>query len=97
MAGDIRTVAETASTNDDMKALALEGVAEGTWLRAEHQSAGKGRMGRVWEGEASNLFASTLVRLTPRDPQPSTLAFVAAVAVHEALSDFVGETAIRLK
>lgn len=80
-----------------MKALAREGVPEGTWLRAERQTSGKGRMGRAWEGESGNLFASTLVRLTPHDPSPATLAFVAAIAVHEVLADFVGEKAIRLK
>jgi len=93
----IRTVAETGSTNEDMKALAREGAPEGTWLRAERQTSGKGRMGRIWEGESGNLFASTLVRLTPHDPSPATLAFVAAVTVHEVLADFVGENAIRLK
>jgi len=96
-APDIRTVAETGSTNEDMKALAREGAPEGTWLRAARQTSGKGRMGRVWEGGSGNLFASTLVRLGPRDPSPATLAFVTAVAVHEILSDFVGENAIRLK
>lgn len=94
---DIRTVAETGSTNEDMKALAREGAGEGIWLRAERQSAGKGRMGRAWEGASGNLFASTLVRVSPRDPSPATLAFVAAVTVHEVLSDFTGETAIRIK
>lgn len=93
----IRTIAETGSTNEDVRALARDGAPEGTWLRAERQTAGKGRMGRVWEGAAGNLFASTLVRLAPNDPQPASLAFVAAVAVHEVLSDFVGENAIRLK
>ena len=94
---DIRTVAETGSTNEDMKALVREGAGEGTWLRAERQISGKGRMGRVWEGDAGNLFASTLVRLSPGDPSPATLAFVAAVAVHEVLSDFTGENALKLK
>ena len=80
-----------------MKALARDGTSEGTWLRAERQSSGKGRMGRAWEGEGGNLFASTLVRFSSRDPSPASLAFVAAVTVHQVLSDFVGETAVRLK
>lgn len=80
-----------------MKALARDGAPEGTWLRAERQISGKGRMGRAWEGDSGNLFASTLVRLSSREPSPASLAFVAAVAVHQVLSDFVGETAVRLK
>lgn len=96
-ASDIRVVAETASTNDDMKALAAEGAGEGLWLRAERQTAGRGRMGRDWEGQAGNLFASTLVRVTRLDPPPPTLALVVAVAVHRALEDFVGAGALTIK
>lgn len=93
----IRTIAETGSTNEDMKALAAEGEPEGVWLRAERQTSGKGRMGRVWEGETGNLFASTLVRPIPQDPARPTLAFVAAVAVHEALTEFTGAGVLTLK
>jgi len=96
-ASDIRVVAETASTNDDMKALAAEGAGEGVWLRAERQTAGRGRMGRDWEGQAGNLFASTLVRVTPLDPPPPTLALVIAVAAHRALEEFVGAGALTIK
>jgi BirA family biotin operon repressor/biotin-[acetyl-CoA-carboxylase] ligase len=81
----IRTVAETVSTNDDVAALAREGAAEGLWLRADHQTGGKGRQGRAWQSPPGNLHASTLVRLQPRDPPAPTLALVAAVALHEAV------------
>lgn len=91
----IRTVAETVSTNDDVAALAREGAAEGTWLRAERQSGGRGRQGRAWESPPGNLHASTLVRLRPGDPPAATLALVAAVALHEAASALVA--GIRIK
>lgn len=84
MAQHIRTVAETGSTNDDVAALAREGAAEGLWLRAERQNAGKGRQGRAWVSPPGNLHASTLVRLQAGDPPAPTLALVAAVALHEA-------------
>lgn len=93
----IRFVPETGSTNEDMKRLAADGAIEGLWLRAGKQFAGKGRMGRVWEGEDGNVYASTLVRLHPGDPAPPTLAFVTAVAVHSALSEFVGSGALQIK
>ncbi len=80
---DIRTVAETASTNDDVAGLARQGAAEGLWLRAERQTAGRGRQGRAWESPAGNLFASTLVRVRPGEPPAPTLALVAAVALAE--------------
>lgn len=90
-----RTVAETGSTNDDLAALAREGASEGLWLRAERQSGGKGRQGRAWESPLGNLHASTLVRLRPGDPSASTLALVAAVALHEAVAPLVPEVRIK--
>ena len=94
---DIRFVPETGSTNADMLALAAEGASEGLWLRAGRQQAGRGRMGRQWEGEEGNLYASTLIRLRPSDPSPPTLALVAAVAVHRALDEFLSRDAIFIK
>lgn len=88
--GDIRTVAETASTNDDVAALALLGVSEGLWLRAERQTAGRGRQGRAWQSPTGNLFASTLVRVRAGDPPAPTLALVAAVALAEVVEVFAG-------
>ncbi|MDF7773897.1 biotin--[acetyl-CoA-carboxylase] ligase [Sphingomonas sp. AOB5] len=85
----MRTVAETGSTNADLAGLARSGAAEGLWLRAERQTAGKGRQGRAWESPVGNLFASTLVRLRPSDPQGATLALVAAVALEDAVSTFL--------
>jgi len=93
----IRTVAETASTNTDMLLLARQGVEEGTWLRAERQTAGRGRQGRAWVAPAGNLSASMLVRLRPSDPAAASLALVAAVALHEAVSVVLPSNSLRLK
>lgn len=84
----IRTVAETGSTNADMLLFARDGAEEGLWLRAERQTAGRGRLGRAWLSPDGNLYASTLVRLRPGNPQPASLALVAAVALHEAIAVF---------
>ena len=71
-----------------MAALARAGAAEGSWLRAERQSGGRGRQGRAWDSPPGNLYASTLVRLASTDPPAATLALVAAVALHETASHF---------
>lgn len=92
---DIRTVAETGSTNDDVAALAREGAPEGVWLRADRQSGGKGRQGRSWLSPRDNLYASTLVRLQPGDPPAPTLALVAAVALHEVVAVYAPGTEIK--
>jgi BirA family transcriptional regulator, biotin operon repressor / biotin---[acetyl-CoA-carboxylase] ligase len=91
----IRTVAETGSTNADVIALAETGVGEGFWLRAERQTAGRGRQGRAWSSPVGNLYASTLVRLRPSDPQPATLALVAAVALEEAVWVFGAQPVLK--
>ena len=88
---DIRTVAETGSTNADLLALARDGAGEGRWLRAERQTAGRGRLGRPWVSPEGNLYASTLVRVRGSDPAAATLALVAGVAIQEAVSVSVGE------
>ena len=85
----IRTVAETGSTNADMLMLAGSGAGEGLWLRAERQTGGRGRQGRAWSSPEGNLYASTLVRLRPDDPQAATLALVAAVALEEVVRAYL--------
>ena len=91
----IRTVPETGSTNDDVAALARDGAPEGLWLRAERQSGGRGRQGRAWQSPPGNLYASTLVRVDPKHPPPPSLALVAAVALHEAVSRHTGRAQIK--
>jgi BirA family biotin operon repressor/biotin-[acetyl-CoA-carboxylase] ligase len=73
-----------------MLALAEQGAAEGTWLRAGRQTGGRGRMGRAWESPDGNLYCSTLVRVGPNDPAPHTLALVAANAVHALVAPLCG-------
>ncbi len=93
--GLIQTVQTTASTNADMLALAAQGAAEGLWLRAVEQTAGRGRLGRVWVSPPGNLYASTIVRLRAADPNPATLAMVAAVALDETLGAYGAEPWIK--
>ena len=80
-----------------MIALATNGALEGTWLRAEQQSGGRGRMGRGWQSPPGNLYASTVVRLQPHDPAASTLALVAAVALVEAVRAYAPDVAVVIK
>ena len=94
---NIRTVAETGSTNADLLAEARSGAPEGTWLRAEAQSGGRGRAGRTWLSPPGNLYASTIVRLHPGEPEPATLALVAAVALEEVASAYAGPGLLQLK
>lgn len=84
----IRTLAETGSTNADLVAALAAGEAlrEGDWLVADRQTMGRGRLGRHWFDGAGNFMGSTLVRLGPGDPLAPSLALLAGLAVHEAVS-----------
>ena len=69
-----------------MLAAAAQGAVEGDWLIADRQTAGRGRMARNWVSPVGNLYASGLVRLSVTDPAASTLAFVSAVALADAVA-----------
>ncbi len=83
----IEVVAETGSTSADLAARirAGEAVAEGHWLVADRQTAGRGRQGRTWSDGAGNFMGSSAVQLRGGDPAAHTLSLVAGVAVHTAL------------
>ena len=84
---DLRIVAETGSTNADVAALARQGAPEGLVLVAERQTAGRGRLGRVWESPArAGIAVSVLVRPAGIDPSRyGWLPLLAGVAVAEAV------------
>ena len=72
-----------------MLALARQGSGEGTWLRAERQTRGRGREGRAWVSPKGNLYASTLVRLRPGDPAAPSLSLVAGVSLAAIVGDLI--------
>lgn len=84
----IEYVKETASTNADLAARLRVGqfVPEGQWLVADRQTAGRGRQGREWFDGSGNFMGSTVVHRRFADPEPATLALLAGLAVHEAVS-----------
>jgi BirA family transcriptional regulator, biotin operon repressor / biotin---[acetyl-CoA-carboxylase] ligase len=93
----IHHILTTHSTNDDMAALARQGAAEGTWLRADQQQGGRGRQGRTWVSPPGNLYASTLVQRRTGDPPAPSLALVAALALDELLQAWVGADRLMIK
>lgn len=59
----VRRVAETGSTNERLLAAARAGEPEGAVLVADHQTAGRGRLGRTWSAPpGSSLLVSVLLR-----------------------------------
>jgi BirA family biotin operon repressor/biotin-[acetyl-CoA-carboxylase] ligase len=74
------------STNDEASRLAATGAADGTVIRADRQSAGRGRRGRNWQSPRGNLYCSIVVRPAAPPAVAAQLSFVTAVALGETLS-----------
>lgn len=94
---DVRWVAETGSTNADLLALARAGEPEGVVLVADHQTAGRGRLGRTWEAPpGSSLLLSVLTRPASSGEEPVGLdglhlvSMAMGVAAAEAVSTVTG-------
>jgi BirA family biotin operon repressor/biotin-[acetyl-CoA-carboxylase] ligase len=63
--GDIRLLDEVDSTNRYVRDAAAAGASEGLVVAADHQHAGRGRLGRSWDAPAgSGLLVSLLLRPT---------------------------------
>lgn len=85
---DIAIVDECGSTNTLLLERAAVGAPSGSVIAARRQTAGRGRMGRVWHGdEVASLPFSLLWRL-PAGRAPGGLSLAVGVAVAEALRAF---------
>lgn len=74
---------EVESTNDEAKARAAAGAAEGTVVWAGRQRSGRGRRGRAWASPPGNLYLSTVLRPDCAARSVAQLSFVAALAVRD--------------
>ena len=95
---DVRVLPQTGSTNADLLEEARKGAAEGLVLVAEAQTAGRGRLGRVWSTppRAAVIFS---VLLRPAEVPPARrgwLPLLTGVAVASAVRERTGVPA-RLK
>ncbi|MGB3710741.1 MAG: biotin--[acetyl-CoA-carboxylase] ligase [Erythrobacter sp.] len=98
--GSITFVDQTGSTNADLVAAlkSAKSPREGDWLIARRQVAGRGRQGREWFDGSGNFMGSTVVAIHRSDPPPSSLGFVAALAVARTLDEELeGAAAVQLK
>lgn len=95
--GRVASRAATASTQDDLLALAEQGEPEGTVAIADVQQAGRGRRGREWCSPAGGgLWFSVLLRPDAEALTQAPISLMAGLAVAEALEDLCGVSA-RLK
>lgn len=92
---EVRWIAETGSTNDDLAAIAREGGGEQV-LIADLQTAGRGRRDRQWEAPSgSGLLMSMLLRGVPAGDGFWVVGAV-ALAASETIDELT-ESPCRLK
>ena len=76
----------TTSTNDVAAELARQGAQEGTVVVADHQTAGRGRRGRTWQGPSGTcLLCSIILRPQLAPTQAARLTMLASVAAVQAI------------
>lgn len=76
---------ETRSTNDDARALARDGAPEGTVVLANSQTAGRGRLGRVWASPEGGVYLSAILRPGVTPAEAPSLALAAALGAARGL------------
>ena len=84
---DVRWVAETGSTNADLLALAGDGAPEGIVLVADHQTAGRGRLGPDVGGAAGRVAAGLGAAAPAGRGRRRLVTMAVGVAVAEAVED----------
>lgn len=88
---DVRRVAETGSTNTDLLELVRAGAPEGVVLVADHQTAGRGRLGRTWQAPpGSSLLVSVLLRPTLPPGRTHLVTVAAGLAAADAVEEVAG-------
>lgn len=88
---DVRRLDETDSTNRVVLELARTGEPEGVVVVADHQTAGRGRLGRVWQAPPrASLLVTVLLRPAIPVVDAHLVSIVAALAAAEACAEVCG-------
>ena len=88
---DVRHVDETDSTNRLVLDLARQREPEGVVVVADHQTAGRGRLGRVWQAPpGASLLVTVLLRPTIAVADAHLVTIAAALAAADACDEVTG-------
>ncbi len=87
----IHILTETASTNSLGMTLAASDEPDGTVILAEHQTAGKGRLGRSWVSPPNkNIYCSIILRDPRLQQHLSWIPLATGLALQEAIQTTLG-------
>lgn len=85
----IKVLDTVGSTNDYLKKLGSKGAEAGTVVLAREQTAGKGRLGRVWQTPKDECVALSLLLRPEMSPaEISSITPLTGLAVCSAVNDF---------
>ena len=76
---------------------AIKGEPGNLWITSAEQTGGKASRGRSWVSKPGNLYSSLLLENPCAPEHFSELTFVAALAVREAIEDFLPHASLALK
>ncbi|WP_154026644.1 biotin--[acetyl-CoA-carboxylase] ligase [Olsenella uli] len=93
---ELRIVASTGSTNDDVMALGRAGAPHGSCVASHEQTEGRGRRGHVWGSPSTGLYLSILMRPNVPMSHFMGLSAVCGLGVLDALHS-LGATRAALK
>ena len=93
----LREWIEIDSTNEEARRLAASGERGPIWLRADRQTAGRGRRGRTWESPIGNLAATLLISPGKPASECAQISFVTAIAAADAAAGFAANAEIKVK
>jgi BirA family transcriptional regulator, biotin operon repressor / biotin---[acetyl-CoA-carboxylase] ligase len=82
----LESLGTTGSTNAEARLRAQQGEIGPLWITATAQTQGRGRRGRSWISPPGNLYASLLLHDPSSFEQAPQLAFVAALALRDAVA-----------
>ncbi|MFP3944822.1 MAG: biotin--[acetyl-CoA-carboxylase] ligase [Alphaproteobacteria bacterium] len=88
---------ELDSTNAEARRRAEAGEPGPLWIRADRQTAGRGRRGRSWVSVPGNLMCTLMIRPGGTAGEAARLSFAASLAVREVLAGYIPDADIRLK
>ncbi len=94
----LKELASVSSTNDVVKRAIEAGESEGFAVRADIQTSGYGRQGRIWASPQGGLYMSVLLRPAVELSRLSSLSLATALSVRRALALCVKDAStIRVK
>ncbi|MDD6847329.1 MAG: biotin--[acetyl-CoA-carboxylase] ligase [Oscillospiraceae bacterium] len=89
MGKKIKVLDSVTSTNDYLKKLGAKGEEHGTIIVAREQTAGKGRLGRVWQTKKDDGIAFSVILRPELSPvEVSSITPLSGLAVCKAINDF---------